>query len=143
MLSKKCQYGLHALKYLSQQPAHESRTIQEIADKEKIPKKFLEVILNTLKKEGVVSSKRGKAGGYFLNRSPWDITVLQVIRILDGAVSMLPCVSLNFHRSCHTCEDESLCGLHRVFSRVRDETLKILSSTSIADLEYHDKVESF
>jgi Rrf2 family protein len=134
MLSKKCQYALHALKFLAQQPSDKLLTIQDIADSERIPKKFLEVILCDLKIAGILDSKKGKYGGYYMNRNPSDVSVLEVIRIVDGAVAMLPCVSLNFYQSCGRCEDETTCGINAVFSKVRDETLKILSTTSIAGL---------
>jgi Rrf2 family protein len=135
MLSKKCQYALHALLYLVERDESERLTIQEIADKKNIPKKFLETILMDLKTAGVLGSKKGKLGGYYFKRKPADVSVLEVIRLMDGAVAMLPCVSLNFYESCGRCEDETTCSINKLFSSVRDETLKILSSHSLADLQ--------
>lgn len=112
----------------------ERLTIQEIADKKNIPKKFLETILMDLKTAGVLGSKKGKLGGYYLMRKPADVSVLEIVRLMDGAVAMLPCVSLNFYESCGRCEDESTCSINKLFSAVRDETLKILSTNSLADL---------
>ncbi len=134
MLSKKCQYALHALKFIAQHPVDKILTIREIADAENIPKKFLEVIMHDLKMAGILSSKKGNIGGYHFIRDPSQVTLLEVIRIIDGAVAMLPCVSLNYYESCGFCEDESTCGINAVFSKVRDETLKILSTTMISDL---------
>lgn len=135
MLSKKCQYALHALKYIASAPTHTRHTIQEIADAENIPKKFLEVILYDLKSSGILTSRRGKDGGYYLNREATSVSVLEVIRIIDGAVAMVPCVSLNFYESCGRCSDESTCGINALFGKVRDEMIKILSVTSISDLK--------
>jgi Rrf2 family protein len=134
MLSKKCQYALHALKFMSQQPPDTLLKIQMIADSQRIPKKFLEVILYDLKVARILDSRTGKFGGYLMARHPSEISVLEVIRIIDGAVAMLPCVSLNFYRSCGRCKDETTCGLNSIFSSVRDETLRILSTTSISNL---------
>lgn len=138
MLSKKCQYAIHALIYLA---SHEEKsvTISEIASDRNIPKKFLEAILLDLKNAGILGSKKGKGGGYYLLKKPDQIPVLDVIRLVDGAVAMLPCVSLNFYRSCGMCGDEKTCQINHLFQQVRDETLKILSNNTVADLasEYH------
>jgi Rrf2 family protein len=134
MLSKKCQYALHALLYMVEHEQMDRLTIQQIADQKNIPKKFLETILMDLKTAGVLGSKKGKMGGYYFKKKPADVSVLEVIRLMDGAVAMLPCVSLNFYESCGRCDDETTCSINKLFSSVRDETLKILSSHSLADL---------
>ncbi len=141
MLSRKCQYALHALKFIANQSLEKTAllggrivTVKEITENENIPKKFLSVILADLKTAGILSSERGKTGGYYLRRNPTTITVLEVIRVIDGAVAMLPCVSLNFYQSCGLCADEATCGVNGIFTEVRDETLKILSTTTIAQL---------
>lgn len=134
MLSKKCQYALHALVYIAEYDPTKVVTIQEIATKKNIPRKFLEIILSELKQGGVIVSRKGKTGGYYLERKPSEINILEVIRLIDGAVAMLPCVSLNFYESCGRCEDETTCKINKVFSAVRDQTLKILSTSTLADL---------
>lgn len=134
MLSKKCQYALHALQFMAEQPLGKQLTIQEIATEKNIPKKFLEAILHDLKTAGILASKKGKLGGYCLNRMAKDVNVLEVIRTIDGAVAMLPCVSLNFYASCGRCENESICAINALFRQVRDETLKILSANTLEDL---------
>jgi Rrf2 family protein len=134
MLSKKCQYALHALLFLADQEGSDVVTIQEIAERKNIPKKFLEIILSELKQGGILVSRKGKMGGYSLMRKPEDISVLEVIRLIDGAVAMLPCVSLYFYQSCGRCEDETQCSINKLFSTVRDRTLEVLSSSSLADL---------
>jgi Rrf2 family protein len=138
MLSKKCQYALHALLYLADKDQQkDSVTISEIAETKRIPKKFLEVILLDLKNAGVLGSKKGKGGGYYLKRSAESIRIIEIIRIIDGAVAMLPCVSLNFYESCGMCTNEHECSINRLFGQVRDETLKILSGNSLSDLAKH------
>ncbi|HEY0740018.1 MAG TPA: Rrf2 family transcriptional regulator [Chryseosolibacter sp.] len=135
MLSKKCQYALHALIYIVEHEDSDRLTIQEIADKKNIPKKFLEGILVDLKNAGIVGSKKGKFGGYYMMKRPESVSVLEIIRLIDGAVAMLPCVSLNFYESCGRCDDEATCRVNKLFSAVRDETLKILSGNTLADLQ--------
>ncbi len=135
MLSKKCQYALHALIHIVENENSDRLTIQEIADKKNIPKKFLEGILVDLKNAGIVGSKKGKFGGYYMMKRPENVSVLEIIRLIDGAVAMLPCVSLNFYESCGRCDDEATCRVNKLFSAVRDETLKILSGNTLADLQ--------
>lgn len=133
MLSKKCQYALHALIYLGEHPTGLT-FISQIAASKKIPKKFLEAILLDLKNTNILGSKKGKGGGYYLKKRPEEISILQVVRAIDGAVAMLPCVSLNFYERCGLCDDEQACRINHLFSQVRDETLKILSKNTLADL---------
>lgn len=141
MLSKKCQYALHALTYLADVKEDESVTIGEIADARHIPKKFLEAILLDLKNAGILGSKKGKSGGYYLIKPANKISIIEVIRHVDGAVAMLPCVSLNFYDSCGMCEDEKTCRINHLFGQVRDATLKILTTSTVADLaNSHRKV---
>ena len=134
MLSKKCQYALHALIYLADLEEGASVTIGEIATEKNIPKKFLEAILLDLKNAGILGSKKGKSGGYYLIREPETVPIIEVIRHVDGAVAMLPCVSLNFYDSCGMCDDEKTCTINHLFGQVRDATLKILTTNSVADL---------
>ncbi|HTE33849.1 MAG TPA: Rrf2 family transcriptional regulator [Chryseolinea sp.] len=134
MLSKKCQYALHALIYLADLKDDSSVTIGEIAKAKAIPKKFLEAILLDLKNAGILGSKKGKSGGYYLIKHADQIPIIEVIRHIDGAVAMLPCVSLNFYDSCGMCADEHTCRINHLFGQVRDATLKILSHNTIADL---------
>lgn len=107
--------------------------IAEIAKRKKIPLKFLENILLELKKAGLLDSKKGKGGGYFFKMEPKDIRLAQVMRLIDGPIALLPCVSLNFYERCVDC-DEKKCGLKRVMIQVRDNTLTILENKTVADL---------
>ncbi|MEO5980626.1 MAG: Rrf2 family transcriptional regulator [Chryseolinea sp.] len=139
MLSKKCQYALHALIYLADLKEDASVTIGEIAKEKNIPKKFLEAILLDLKNAGILGSKKGKSGGYYLIKKADQVPIIEVVRHIDGAVAMLPCVSLNFYDSCGMCEDEHTCRINHLFGQVRDATLKILTTNSIADLAATNK----
>ena len=108
--------------------------IAQIAEKERIPRKFLELILLDLKKKGFVRSKKGKGGGYFLRRKPEAIKLGRVIRVLDGPLAPVPCVSQTAYIPCDECEDEKTCGIRLVMKEVRDAIANILDNTSLADV---------
>ncbi|MBL7697086.1 MAG: Rrf2 family transcriptional regulator [Chitinophagaceae bacterium] len=133
MLSKKAQYAFQALMYMAHKPANEPTLIAEISKKRRIPLKFLENILLELKNEGVLESKKGKGGGYFFKVPPKDVPLARIIRIIDGPIAMLPCVSLYFYERCKNC-DEKNCGLHDTMVQVRDQTLKVLERKTVADI---------
>ena len=135
MISKKCKYAIKALLYLA---AHENedRAIfsTEIAEKERIPKKFLETILRELRNFQILQSKRGKTGGYRLIKKPDSINLAELIRLMDGPIALLPCVSLNYYASCEEC-DEQNCQIKGVFEQVRDRTLEVLTATTIDQMQ--------
>ncbi len=133
MLSMKSQYAFKALTYLSEKFNHGPILISEIAKKKKIPLKFLENILLELKKADILDSKKGKGGGYFLKTSPEKIKVATVIRLINGPIAMLPCVSLYFYERCKNC-DQKHCGLHDMMVQVRDATLNIVENRTLKDL---------
>jgi Rrf2 family protein len=133
MLSKKTQYAFQALMYLAQKEDNEPVLIAEISKKKKIPLKFLENILLELRKAGILESKKGKGGGYFFKKNPKEIQLATVMRLLDGPISLLSCVSLYFYEKCRNC-DEKGCGLHHIMAQVRDANLKILEKKTIADI---------
>lgn len=137
MLSKKAQYAFKALMYVARQKNNEPVLIAEISKKKKIPLKFLENILLELKKAGILDSKKGKGGGYFFKVAPRDVPMAKVIRLIDGPIAMLPCVSLYFYERCKNC-DERRCGLHDTMILVRDATLKILETRTVADIAASD-----
>jgi len=107
--------------------------ILEIANNENISQKFLESILLTLKKNGFLGSKKGKGGGDYLIKEPKDIRMASVIRVLEGPIAMLPCVSLNFYEKCEDCPDEDSCAVHSLMIEVRDNTLKVLENKTLAN----------
>lgn len=133
MLSKKSQYAFKALTYLAARYNEGPVLISEIARKKRIPLKFLENILLELKKAGMLDSKKGKGGGYFLKKDPAKIKVANVIRLVNGPIAMLPCVSLYFYERCKNC-DEKHCGLHDLMIEVRDASLNILENRTLKDL---------
>lgn len=133
MLSKKSQYAFKALTYLSERYNEGPVLISEISKKKKIPLKFLENILLELKKAGILDSKKGKGGGYFLKKSPDKIKVATIIRLVNGPIAMLPCVSLYFYERCKNC-NEKHCGLHDMMIEVRDATLNIVEHRTLKDL---------
>ena len=133
MLSKKAQYAFRALTHLVDRYEQGPVLISEIARKKRIPLKFLENILLELKRSGILESKKGKGGGYFIKDDPAGTSIAKVIRVVDGPIAMLPCVSLYFYKKCKNC-DEFNCGLHGIMENVRDATLNILEGSSLKDL---------
>ena len=135
MLSKKTKYGLKALTYIARKESDDPVLISEIAKSENISQKFLESILLTLRKNGFLGSKKGKGGGYYLIKKPEEITMASVIRILEGPIAMLPCVSLNFYEKCGDCPDEDTCAVHGLMIEVRDNTLRVLEHKTLSDFK--------
>lgn len=134
LLSKKTKYGLKALAYLARNKENGPVLIGQVSEEENIPKKFLESILLELKKFGVLGSKQGKGGGYYLLRKPEDVTLASLIRILDGPIALLPCVSLNYYQKCDDCKSEEICTLNREMAELRDKTLEFLENKTLVDL---------
>jgi Rrf2 family protein len=133
MLSKKTQYALKALGYLAARYGAGPVLISEISTQKKIPIKFLESILLSLKTAGVLESKKGKGGGYFLMEHPKKISLAKAIRVVGGPIALIPCVSINFYEQCEDC-DQATCGLNKAMLITRDATLKILEKKSLLDL---------
>jgi len=134
MLSAKTKYGIKALTFMARQEDNSPVQIATIAESENISQKYLESILLTLRKAGFLGSKKGKGGGYYLLKSPKDIKMSAVMRILEGPIAMVPCVSLNFYEKCDDCPDENACAVHNLMVEVRDSTLNILNNKSLSDL---------
>ena len=133
MLSKKSQYAFKALAYLTEKFNQGPVLISEISTRKKVPLKFLENILLELKKAGILESKKGKGGGYFLKKDPAQIKVATIVRLVNGPIAMLPCVSLYFYKRCDNC-DETSCGLHDIMIQVRDASSAVLENKTLADL---------
>lgn len=133
MLSKKTKYGLKALTYIVRHEGENPVQVGEIAKFEQIPQKFLESILLTLRKSGFLGSKKGKNGGYYLLKEPKNILMTEVMRVLEGPIAMVPCVSLNYYEPCDDCPDEKTCSVHKLMLKVRDNTLDIFRNTTLAD----------
>jgi len=133
MLSHKAQYAFRALTHLVDRYQKGPVLITEIATCKNIPIKFLERILLELRNAGVLESKKGKGGGYYLKDHPTATSIAKVIRTVDGPIAMLPCVSLYFYDKCINC-DEMNCGLHDIMLFVRDATLQIVENKTLQDL---------
>jgi Rrf2 family protein len=132
MLSNKTKYAIKALVAFAREK--KPMTILEVAEKERIPKKFLEAILLELKKQGILGSKIGVGGGYYLLKKPKEVVLTQVLRAVGGPIALLPCVSLNFYERCEDCVDEATCSLRDTLLVVRDATLKIFARTTLRDM---------
>jgi Rrf2 family protein len=133
MISQKAKYALRALVALARAKPGTAIFIGDIAEQQSIPKKFLEQILLDLKHQGLVVSRRGKTGGYALLRPADTISFGQVLRIIDGPIAPLPCLSKIAYRRCDDCKEEASCEIRRVFARVADATRDVLDRTTIAD----------
>lgn len=134
MLSKKAQYSILALVKLAKEYNSGPILISSIAHTENIPRKFLEAILFDLKQMGILASKKGKGGGYFLIKKPEEINLADIIRHIDGAIALIPCVTYKFYQPCQHCKDELTCGIRSIIKEIRDETVNILKGISIADI---------
>ena len=132
MLSHKAKYGLKAAFYLARRYDEGPVLISEMAQAEYIPKKFLEHILLELKKHGILTSRMGKGGGYSLAKTPDKIYLGQIIRVLDGPLAPVQCVSKFAYVRCVECKDERTCEIRKVMKHVRDATAHILDHTSLA-----------
>ena len=135
MISKKTKYALKALTILvNEYPYKKPILITDLAKRGNAPKKFLELILLDLKNKGILHSKKGKGGGYFLARSPEHIKLGTVMHILEGPLSPLPCLSRSAYRKCDECEDESTCNIRLIMKELHEAQLKILDGTTLQDL---------
>lgn len=133
-LSKKTRYAIVALTRLAREYGKGPIQIRDIAEGEKIPQRFLESILLELRKLGILGSKLGKEGGYFLIKKPADVKLAEIVRHFEGTIALMYCVSEKAYRPCEFCKDEVTCQIRRVFKEVRDTTYDILSRTSLAAL---------
>lgn len=132
LISRQAKYALRALIGLAQAEPGRATGTAELAAAQAIPKKFLEQILLTLKRHGLVRSMRGASGGYVLARPAGDITFLEVLRLVDGPIAPLPCLSKTAYERCMDCPDEAACAVRHAFAEVADATRAVLSNTTIA-----------
>ena len=131
-LSKRTQYCLRALYALARKHGEGPVLVMQLAEDEAIPKRFLEQILLSLKRSGLVHSKKGKGGGYYLAHAPDQITLANVIRLVEGPLAPLPCASETRFRQCEECADVETCGTAIVMRQVRDAIAQILEETTLA-----------
>jgi Rrf2 family protein len=134
MLSRKSKYALKAMMVLAREYGQGPVLISEIAQREGIPRKFLELILLELRNRGILQSKKGKGGGYFLGKPPAKVSLGEILRDIDGPLAPVSCVSHSAYLRCEDCPDEHTCGVRMAMKEVRDATAKILDSTTLADV---------
>jgi len=132
MISKKMKYALKALIYIAE--SNEQVKTKDIAENARIPKKFLEQILLDLKRGCIIASKQGSAGGYYFLKKPHEVALSDIYRIIDGPIALLACVSKNFYEPCSDCPDEAGCKIRWALHRVREQTLSVMETITIADL---------
>lgn len=133
MISNKAKYAFRALLAIAAAPEGESMTSSEIARRNKIPHKFLEQILLDLKKVGILESRRGKTGGYVMLRPADTISFGEVLRIFEGPLAPLPCLSRQSYRKCEDCDSEASCEIRREFGRAYDASRRVLDARTIGD----------
>ena len=134
MLSARAKYGIKAMVYLVEREGLGGVQGAAIAESQNIPKKFLDSILLELKNSGLLHSKKGKGGGYTLAVPAARISVGRIVRILDGPLALIPCVSQTAYRPCTDCKDEATCEVHFIMQKVRDATAEILDATTLQSL---------
>lgn len=139
MITKKSKYAIKALIYLAKQPIKQPVLIEEIAEAERIPKKFLEAILLELRKGGYLASKKGKGGGYYLLKPADEISMAEIMRLFDGAIALVPCVAHRYYEACEECIDEITCPIREVFRIIREQTVATLKDNNFAELVEKEK----
>ncbi len=133
MLSQRTRYTIRALLHLADRYGEGPVQLSEIAEAQNIPPKFLTVMLSKMSREGLVETRRGREGGYWLARPPSEISYGELVRLTRGSLGLLPCASRQAYQSCRNCITEEKCRLHRVMLMVRDETARILDGLTLAD----------
>ena len=134
MITKKTKYAFMALQYLAEQPAEQPVLIADLSREEQIPKKFLEFILLTLRKAGILQSRIGKGGGYWLAQPANRITLAMVIRALEGDFAPVQCLSETASGKCEECQDLATCGIRLTMVDVNDALNSVLERLTLADM---------
>jgi Rrf2 family protein len=134
MITMKTKYALKALSRLAVAPKGQPILIADIAEQEGIPKKFLELILSELKQHGILTSRKGRGGGYLMARAPEDVTVASVLRVLDGPIAPVPCLSRTAYQRCNECPNEATCSVRLVLREAHEASVHVLENTTIADM---------
>ena len=137
MITQKMKYALKALLTLADeaaQPVPQALTIEEIARRSGTPKRFLEHILLEVRNAGVIASTRGRSGGYSLIKAPQDISISELLRLIEGPIAPLPCLSRRSYQRCEDCTDEATCRIRKVFAEVFWSYLVIIDSLTLADM---------
>lgn len=132
MLAQKTRYALRSLLYLVEEGQGAPVQLARIAETQRVPPKYLELIMLDLKKAGLVRSTRGPKGGYVLARDPRQISFGEIVRVMEGPIALVPCASVNFYASCGDCHDENTCAIRRAFALLREQSATLLEGISLA-----------
>ena len=130
---------MNALVHLARKYGEGPVLISTVAEEERIPQKFLETILLELKNAGILGSRKGKGGGYYLLKDPAEVNMAQVLRLFDGAIALLPCVTYRYYERCEECKDEDTCPIREAFKKVRDESVRIFKNHTLKMLLDREK----
>ena len=134
MLTQKTRYSILAMVRLAKEYGKGTLMINEIAESEKVPKRFLESILLELKNNGYLGSRLGKTGGYYLIKNPEEVNLLEIVRLFEGSIALLKCTSEKYYEPCEHCKDEQTCSIRETFKDIRDYTFKKLEGTTLSML---------
>ena len=141
MITQKTRYALRSLLFLVEEGGGRPVQLSRIAETQRIPPKYLELIMLDLKKAGLVKSIRGPKGGYGLSRPPIEISFGEIVRALEGPIALVSCASVNFYAPCGDCQDEATCAIRRAFAILRDQSTAVLDSISLAQgAEWEERV---
>jgi Rrf2 family protein len=133
MLAQRTRYALRSLLYLAEQHGGAPVQLARIAETQRVPPKYLELIMLDLKKAGLVLSLRGPKGGYRLGKAPECISFGDIVRVMEGPIALISCASVNHYAPCGDCHDEATCAIRRAFGMVRDQTTALLDGISLAE----------
>ncbi len=140
MLSKKTKYAINALVFIAKNKDEQPISVSRISEEQNISLKFLESILTELKNARILNSTKGKYGGYSLNAPPDEINMAKIMRLFDGAIALLPCVTYEFYERCEECVDEENCGIRQIAMEIRNETVKRLKAATLTDIVKREKI---
>jgi Rrf2 family protein len=132
MITQKTRYALRSLLFLAEEQGGAPVQLGRIAETQRVPPKYLELIMLDLKKAGLVKSARGPKGGYQLSRPSQQISFGEVVRTMEGPIALVSCASVNFYAPCGDCQDEATCAIRRAFAILRDQSTTVLDSISLA-----------
>src|SRR5512133_1078426 len=133
MIAQKTRYALRSLLFLAEEQGGAPVQLGRIAETQRVPPKYLELIMLDLKKAGLVQSVRGPKGGYVLAREPEAISFGEVVRVMEGPIALVPCASVNFYAPCGDCHDEQSCAIRKAFALLRDQSSALLEGISLAE----------
>ena len=139
MLAQKTRYALRSLLYLVEEGQGAPVQLARIAQTQRIPPKYLELIMLDIKKAGLVRSTRGPGGGYVLARHPDHISFGEIVRVMEGPIALVPCASVNFYERCGDCHDEETCAIRRAFSLLREQSAALLEGISLSEAAAWEK----